>query len=106
MMKIIVYSMSIDTKSGRVKISKYETFVIKIVSTLCLNYKSLDDFANNDESSEMMLKEVVHCDGCHRVIEGLVMKCTDCFDFDLCEDCYPVVSKDHFSGCHKFVTEK
>jgi len=29
----------------------------------------------------------VTCDGCQRPIFGIRYKCTECFDFDLCEDC-------------------
>ena len=61
---------------------------------------------NDDSSTEIVFKEVVHCDGCHKVIEDIVMKCTDCFDFDLCNDCYTTISQEHFSGCHKFIAEE
>mmetsp|Transcript_20787 Transcript_20787/g.31204 ORF Transcript_20787/g.31204 Transcript_20787/m.31204 type:complete len:476 (+) Transcript_20787:288-1715(+) len=73
-----------------------------------LNTDNNTDFNDdgNETSSELIFKEVVHCDGCHKVIEGVVMKCTDCFDFDLCEDCYSVSVKDHFSGTHTFIIDK
>ena len=62
--------------------------------------------ADNDESTEIVFEEIVHCDECHAVIKGVVMKCTECFDFDLCQDCYTKISKIHFSGHHKFVAEE
>lgn len=69
--------------------------------------KNDDNIDDNDESTENVFEEIVHCDGCHEVIKDVVMKCTDCFDFDLCQDCYANerVSKVHFSGHHKFVAE-
>ncbi len=59
----------------------------------------------DDGSTEITFQEIVHCDGCHKVIKKVIMKCTDCFDFDLCQDCYETVSKVHFSGYHKFIVE-
>ncbi len=63
----------------------------------------------NDESlNDIVYKEVVHCDGCQSVIEETVMKCSNCFDFDLCMECYNNnnMAKKHFSGKHRFVVEK
>lgn len=71
-----------------------------ILNTIDMN---TDDDA---ESTEITFQEVVHCDGCHKVIKNVVMKCKDCFDFDLCQDCFETVSKVHFSGCHKFIAEE
>lgn len=51
--------------------------------------------------------EIAHCDGCGNEIKSTtVRKCTVCFDFDLCTRCYPRRSREHFSGKHKFTTEK
>ena len=47
----------------------------------------------------------IHCDGCNANIGSCSMKCEQCFDFDLCQDCYPIVSQKHFSGRHKFVSK-
>ena len=60
---------------------------------------------DSDVSKEIVLDEVVHCDGCSEVVKNTIMKCADCFDYDLCKDCYPTFSKSHFQGNHKFVTE-
>lgn len=49
--------------------------------------------------------EIAHCDGCSDRIEGAIFKCATCFDFDLCSTCYPVLSKTHFHGEHKFFKE-
>uniref|UniRef100_A0A7S2LGK9 Protein acetyllysine N-acetyltransferase n=1 Tax=Leptocylindrus danicus TaxID=163516 RepID=A0A7S2LGK9_9STRA len=52
-------------------------------------------------------EEIVHCDGCRKKIAtNVVMKCTQCFDFDLCYECFPKVSKKHYRGRHKFKSEK
>jgi len=58
----------------------------------------------NDED-DISYHEVVHCDGCNSKIEGTVRKCINCFDYDLCEDCFASVSKSHFSGEHSFMSE-
>jgi len=47
----------------------------------------------------------VHCNHCNLLITGTIMKCTDCFDFDLCMECFPLYSKHHFQGNHTFVAE-
>ena len=59
-----------------------------------------------DSDSAVIYKEVAHCDGCQELIEGAIMKCTDCFDYDLCLTCYPLLSKKHFQGKHTFVAER
>lgn len=65
-----------------------------------------DDKNDDDESKEIKFQEIVHCDGCHQVIKKVIMKCTDCFDFDLCQDCFVTISKVHFEGNHKFIAEE
>ena len=56
--------------------------------------------------SHELAPEVVHCDGCNNEItNGSVMKCVECFDFDLCQDCYHRECKIHFNGKHKFKAE-
>ena len=59
----------------------------------------------NDSDSDVTYKEVAQCDGCHNEIQGSLMKCTRCFDFDLCKKCYDKVSRQHFDGQHAFVEE-
>eukprot|EP00978_Attheya_sp_CCMP212_P003064 scaffold6251_cov52-Attheya_sp.AAC.2 len=50
--------------------------------------------------------EVAHCDGCQEEIVGPILhKCSQCFDFDLCQTCYPSVSVQHYHGKHTFITE-
>jgi hypothetical protein len=50
--------------------------------------------------------EVAHCDGCQEEIVGPILhKCSQCFDFDLCQTCYPSVSIQHYHGKHTFITE-
>jgi hypothetical protein len=56
-------------------------------------------------SEDVTYQEIVHCDGCTKRIEGVIKKCVNCFDFDLCSDCFPIVSKTHFDGTHRFNTE-
>lgn len=48
------------------------------------------------------LKIRVHCDGCQKEVGGLVYSCETCFDFDLCSDCFPKLSKTHADGTHNF----
>ena len=49
--------------------------------------------------------EIAHCDGCAGKILGRIRKCVQCFDFDLCETCYPAISKSHHGGKHTFSIE-
>mmetsp|Transcript_18 Transcript_18/g.41 ORF Transcript_18/g.41 Transcript_18/m.41 type:complete len:248 (-) Transcript_18:28-771(-) len=62
---------------------------------------------DEEAGSEGVLQctETVQCDNCAQIIENgrVVMKCTNCFDFDLCENCYTEQSKNHYQGCHKFI---
>lgn len=68
---------------------------------------SVDDKCNNKKviEQEPLYREVVYCDGCSQRILGIVQKCVVCFDYDLCQLCYPKLSKTHHDGKHHFVTE-
>jgi len=57
------------------------------------------------QEDELSYHEVVHCDECHCVIKGKILKCADCFDYDLCTKCFDVSSKKHHGGNHKFIEE-
>jgi len=60
-----------------------------------------------NQSDVVSCTEVAHCDGCQDIIKGNIMKCVDCFDFDLCEKCYhPVVIDEHCKGTHTFIVEE
>ena len=59
----------------------------------------------DDSSSEYSYREIAHCDGCSGEISGTIRTCVQCFDYDLCEACYPKLSKSHHNGQHKFLTE-
>ncbi len=61
--------------------------------------------SKDDSSSEVTYREVAHCDGCSVRICGVIKKCVNCFDFDLCANCFPTLSKTHFGGTHNFSTE-
>jgi hypothetical protein len=61
--------------------------------------------SRGDDSSEYSYREVAHCDGCSGHISGTIRKCVQCFDYDLCEACYPKLSKSHHNGKHKFLSE-
>ena len=66
----------------------------------------IEPFGPPDDGDELEYKEVAHCDGCKKEIKGVIHKCIECFDFDLCRKCYPKLSKEHHNGEHKFATEK
>jgi hypothetical protein len=61
--------------------------------------------SRDDTSSEMDYREIAHCDGCSKRIHGIIEKCVNCFDFDLCQTCFPSLSKTHFDGTHSFSAE-
>ena len=61
--------------------------------------------STGDTTNETYI-EVAHCDGCNNKITETIYKCTQCFDYDLCHKCYPSMSRDHFSGKHKFAVDK
>ena len=60
------------------------------------------------EDDELSYNEVVHCDECHKVIKGTIMKCTNCFDYDLCRKCHstPSILNSHSEGKHIFIEER
>jgi Zinc finger, ZZ type len=53
----------------------------------------------------MAYNEIAHCDGCGILIERTIQKCTTCFDFDLCEACFPFHHLKHYGGTHVFAIE-
>ena len=61
--------------------------------------------SRRDDISEYSYREIAHCDGCSNQISGTVRKCVQCFDYDLCETCYPKLSDKHHKGEHTFVSE-
>lgn len=62
--------------------------------------------APGDSTEELSYKEIAHCDGCSKRIQGIIRKCIACFDYDLCQSCFPSMSKAHFDGKHKFSKEE
>jgi hypothetical protein len=56
-------------------------------------------------SSELTYREIAHCDGCSKRIRGVIQKCVACFDYDLCQKCFPSLSKTHHKGKHSFNAE-
>lgn len=54
---------------------------------------------------EIAFREIAHCDGCSKRIKGTIQKCIECFDFDLCHFCFPVLSTTHYEGQHHFIAE-
>ena len=61
--------------------------------------------SHNDSQVELTYREIANCDGCAMQIQGIIHKCAACFDYDLCQQCYPTLSKTHFDGIHSFITE-
>lgn len=57
------------------------------------------------DAIEATYNEIAHCDGCATRIHGNIRKCIQCFDYDLCEACYPTLSKSHHKGIHTFSIE-
>jgi Zinc finger, ZZ type len=66
---------------------------------------SKDDVSYNKNVEEPLYREVVYCDGCAERISGIVQKCVSCFDYDLCQSCYPTLLKTHYDGKHHFIAE-
>lgn len=58
-----------------------------------------------DNSDDITYREIAHCDGCSKRIRGNIRKCIDCFDYDLCEKCFPEASLSHYEGKHRFTCE-
>ena len=63
------------------------------------------DDGEEDANSEVTFREIAHCDGCSKRIEGTIQKCVECFDYDLCQRCFPKLSKTHYNGEHAFAAE-
>lgn len=64
------------------------------------NSSIIDDKEEGEEREDEYMG-IIHCDGCNNKILAS-MKCNQCFDYDLCYDCYPSISKKHFRGKHTF----
>ncbi|CAB9509352.1 dependent histone deacetylase SIR2 [Seminavis robusta] len=64
-----------------------------------------DDGDEDDNNSDVTFREVAHCDGCTKRIEGTIHKCEECFDYDLCQKCFPKLSRTHYKGEHTFAAE-
>jgi len=75
---------------------------LRNASTFIFSGAVLDKISNSANNGSVSV--TIHCDGCDKNIGSCSMKCEQCFDFDLCQDCYPIVSKEHFLGRHKFVS--
>lgn len=58
------------------------------------------------EDDDVSYVEVVNCNGCHKEIDGQIMTCSVCFDYDLCKKCHRTLKRSHFDGTHKFHLEK
>lgn len=56
-------------------------------------------------TDELTYREIAHCDGCSKRIKGTIQKCVACFDYDLCQKCFPSLSKIHHGGKHSFSAE-
>jgi NAD-dependent SIR2 family protein deacetylase len=61
--------------------------------------------SHNDGQEELTYQEIAHCDGCSNQIHGTIQKCVVCFDYDLCQNCFPSLSKTHYDGIHTFSAE-
>jgi NAD-dependent SIR2 family protein deacetylase len=61
--------------------------------------------SHKDDQEELTYREIAHCDGCSKRIRGTIQKCVVCFDYDLCQECFPNLSKSHYDGLHTFSSE-
>ncbi|KAI2511453.1 Sir2 family [Fragilaria crotonensis] len=61
---------------------------------------------HKSDDDDLTYTEVANCDGCEGEIIGAIRKCVQCFDYDLCETCYPALSKTHHNGSHTFAIER
>jgi hypothetical protein len=61
--------------------------------------------ASKEDASEVEYREIAHCDGCSKRIRRVIKKCVVCFDYDLCQKCYPALSRTHNGGTHSFNSE-
>lgn len=61
--------------------------------------------ASDTKETSTQQKLLVHCDECQMEIKGNIYCCKTCFDYDLCENCHPKVSKTHANGEHEFRVE-
>ena len=112
-----------NSKSKRKKEDKLFPFQSADCDVLCNRRESLDTLGlfkhpadrvllftgaklEAQQSEELSYHEIVHCDECHQIIKGAIMKCADCFDYDLCKTCHSSVAKKHHDGKHKFILEK
>ena len=79
------------------------TNAMKVVSDRCYAFTGA---VIGDDGSNEFLPDIVHCDSCgNKIIDDYIMKCIDCFDFDLCKKCFHYESKKHFEGKHRFKKE-
>ena len=70
-----------------------------------LSSASTGSSSHINTAGDISFREIAHCDGCTKRIEGTIQKCVVCFDYDLCQNCYPTLSKVHYDGKHHFAPE-
>ena len=68
---------------------------------------AIPEAGHAEADDEIPYREVAHCDGCAKEIPygKRIFKCLECFDYDLCQSCYPRVSRRHCGGKHSFRSE-
>jgi len=67
-----------------------------------------DEEKVKEEKEKECYHEIVNCNECNAVITGMIFKCNDCFDYDLCKACHSKVKRkrSHYEGKHKFMVEE
>jgi len=92
----------IEDNGGRVATSG-KAITINCAKTYLFPGAAVDDKEQNKNIPDYT--ETVICDHCENIIKNddVVMKCINCFDFDLCRKCYSEQAKNHFRGSHKFI---
>ena len=66
-----------------------------------ITHTPLDQCSEEKSYSKM----VVYCDGCKQQINSIIHCCQTCWDYDLCSQCFPELSRTHANGMHKFAIE-
>jgi len=93
-----------EKASKKINLYNHPEENIILFSGYDINSRDIDKVTskNSEKWCNSPLQESVYCDVCHRFIDGTIMTCNTCFDYDVCSSCFPSNSKSHFNGQHGF----